>query len=189
MAYENFISHSLEPGSLGSGCRLVRFRWKVLYQFAETSGIILISRIQMVNCINVKEYCKITFFSHSFTCLIFTCPWVPQWLCISWYLPISIFSTIPCHFILSRYLITCICPDFASPANLRKIWPGFYFCFYILYFKNISFSFFCPCNDNQFHLYHSTHIYILFWTQVDPSNLINKLSFLKSEASLLPTVK
>ena len=95
----------------------------------------------MVNCINVKEYCKITFFSHSFTCLIFTCPWVPQWLCISWYLPISIFSTIPCHFILSRYLITCICPDFASPANLRKIWPGFYFCFYILYFKNISFCF------------------------------------------------
>ena len=30
-----------------------------------------------------------------------------------------------CHFILSIYLITCICPDFVSPANLRKIWSGF----------------------------------------------------------------
>lgn len=119
---------------------------------------------------------------------------------LAWYLPAHVyrsenvfagicpyFSTIPCHFILSRYLVTSICPDFASPANQRKIWSGFYFCFYILYFKNMSFSFFCPCNDNQFHLYHSTHI--LFWTQFDPSNLINKLSLLKTEASLLPTVK
>lgn len=168
VAYENFISHNLKPGSLGSGCQLARF-WveKSFTQFMFYSYIILISHPP--NCINVKEYYKSShFFSTVFiVALIFTCPCVPQWKGICWYFVNSYIFNYSMSFYFKWYLAIQYCPGFCFSSQSEKDLVWFLFLFlWPLYFKNMSFSFFCPCNDNQFHLYHSTHSFLNpVWSQ------------------------
>lgn len=171
---------NLEPGSLGSGCQLVRFWVKSPLPVCSDSGIILISHIQMVNCINVRVLQNHFLFPQFYLPDIYLpmCTTVKR---CCWYLPISIFSTIPCHFILSQISYNQYLSRFCFSSEIRERFGLVsIFVLHIILQKYVI-SFFCPCNDNQFHLYHSTHI--LFWTQFDPSNLINKLNLLKTEAS------